>query len=241
MLLATLFGWKGILYIFGHGGVRLGLWRWPASRFAVAGREHLPLDRAAVYCANHQSNVDPPVLFTRSTRACTSSTRRRSNAIPVLARAFRHRRVHPDRPPQQGSGDAIDRGRRRVDPGRQLVPDLSRKARAAGPARCCRSRRAASSWRIKAQAPIVPVAIQGGRAAMRRGSRIIRPVDGQHPRRRADRDRRRATQRPRRADRDASASGLTRCWRRDRCVDVTPPARKVRISSHVKGLGLRES
>ena len=29
---------------------------------------------------------------------------------------------------------------------------------------------------IKAQAPIVPVAIQGGRAAMRRGSRIIRPV-----------------------------------------------------------------
>ena len=29
---------------------------------------------------------------------------------------------------------------------------------------------------IKAQAPIVPVAIQGGRAAMQRGSRIIRPV-----------------------------------------------------------------
>ena len=29
---------------------------------------------------------------------------------------------------------------------------------------------------IKAAAPIVPVAIQGGRAAMRRGSRVIRPV-----------------------------------------------------------------
>ena len=29
---------------------------------------------------------------------------------------------------------------------------------------------------IKAQAPIVPVAIQGGRAAMRRGSSIIRPA-----------------------------------------------------------------
>ena len=29
---------------------------------------------------------------------------------------------------------------------------------------------------IKAQAPIVPVAIQGGRDAMQRGSRIIRPV-----------------------------------------------------------------
>ena len=29
---------------------------------------------------------------------------------------------------------------------------------------------------IKARAPIVPVAIQGGRAAMQRGSAIIRPV-----------------------------------------------------------------
>jgi 1-acyl-sn-glycerol-3-phosphate acyltransferase len=41
---------------------------------------------------------------------------------------------------------------------------------------------------LKAQAPIVPVAIQGGRDAMRRGSRIILPVHVQHPRRRADRD-----------------------------------------------------
>jgi 1-acyl-sn-glycerol-3-phosphate acyltransferase len=29
---------------------------------------------------------------------------------------------------------------------------------------------------IKAQAPIVPVAVSGGRAAMRKGSRIVRPV-----------------------------------------------------------------
>jgi 1-acyl-sn-glycerol-3-phosphate acyltransferase len=29
---------------------------------------------------------------------------------------------------------------------------------------------------IKAQAPVVPVAIMGGRAAMRKGSAVIRPV-----------------------------------------------------------------
>ena len=29
---------------------------------------------------------------------------------------------------------------------------------------------------IEAQAPIVPVAVQGGRAAMRKGSAIVRPV-----------------------------------------------------------------
>ena len=37
-------------------------------------------------------------------------------------------------------------------------------------------KRGGSIMAIKAQAPIVPVAIQGGRSAMRRGSRIIRPV-----------------------------------------------------------------
>ena len=85
-------------------------------------------------------------------------------------------RLHPDRPAEQGIGDALDRGGRAVDPRRQLVPDLSRKARAARPTSCCRSRRAASSWRSRRRRPIVPVAIQGGRAAMRKGSWIIRPV-----------------------------------------------------------------
>ena len=62
MALAITFRWKSLLYIFGHGGVRLGL-ALSGIKFKVVGREHVPLDRAAVYCANHQSNVDPPVLF----------------------------------------------------------------------------------------------------------------------------------------------------------------------------------
>ena len=95
-------------------------------RYRVAGAEHLPLDRAAVYCCEppeQRRSADP--LRRRCIRGCTSSTSTRSIAIPILARAFRHGRVHPDRPPQQGSGDAIDRGGRAVDPGGQLVPDLS--------------------------------------------------------------------------------------------------------------------
>src|ERR1700756_597649 len=62
MLLAIVFGWKNILYIFGHLGVRLALLL-SGIRYEVAGKQHVPLDRAAVYCANHQSNVDPPILF----------------------------------------------------------------------------------------------------------------------------------------------------------------------------------
>src|SRR4051794_15915629 len=49
MLLATMFGWTGLLYSFGHGGVWLGL-ALSGIRYTVAGVERLPLDRAAVYC-----------------------------------------------------------------------------------------------------------------------------------------------------------------------------------------------
>ena len=51
---------------------------------------------------------------------------------------------------------------------------------------------------IKAQAPIVPVAIQGGRAAMRKGSWIIRPVDGDDRRWPTSRNRRHGRRRQRR-------------------------------------------
>jgi len=49
------------LYRLGHGGVRLAL-ALAGIRWRVTGREHLPR-HAAVYCSNHESNVDPPVLF----------------------------------------------------------------------------------------------------------------------------------------------------------------------------------
>jgi len=58
MLLATLFGWTRVLYIFGHGGVRLGL-ALSGIRYRVAGAEHLPLDRGFVACSNHMSYLDP--------------------------------------------------------------------------------------------------------------------------------------------------------------------------------------
>ena len=44
MLLAIAFGWKGLLYALGHGGVRLGLVL-SGIRFEVEGLDHLPLRR----------------------------------------------------------------------------------------------------------------------------------------------------------------------------------------------------
>ena len=174
MLLAAIFRWKGILYILGHGGVRLGL-ALCGIRVRMAGVEHIPRDRAAVYCANHQSNVDPPILFTTLHPRMHIVYKAEINAIPLLARAFRHGGFVPiDRRNKEAAMRSLDAGARSIRDGNSFLifPEGTRsKTEAMLP-----FKKGGFLMALKAQAPIVPVAIQGGRDAMRRGSRIIRPV-----------------------------------------------------------------
>jgi 1-acyl-sn-glycerol-3-phosphate acyltransferase len=174
MLLATLFGWTSILYIFGHGGVRLGL-ALSGIRYRVAGAELLPLDRAAVYCANHQSNVDPPLLFTALHPRMHILYKAEIEQIPILARAFRMGGFIPvDRRNKEAAMRAIEAGAASMRHGNSFLifPEGTRsKTEDLLP-----FKKGGFIMAIKAGAPIVPIAVQGGRAAMRRGSRIIRPV-----------------------------------------------------------------
>ena len=88
MLLAVLFRWKNLLYILGHGGVKLGLGL-SGIKFRVLGAEHIPAYRAAVYCSNHQSHIDPPVLFHALHPQMHILYKAEIDRIPLLARAFR--------------------------------------------------------------------------------------------------------------------------------------------------------
>lgn len=174
MLLAAAFRWKGILYIFGHGGVRLALFL-SGIRFRVAGREHVPLDRAAVYCANHQSNVDPPILFHALHPRMHILYKHEIDRIPVLARAFRHGGFIPvDRRNKEAAMRSIEKGAASLRAGNSFLifPEGTRSKTA----ELLPFKKGGFVMAIKAGAPIVPVAVQGGRDAMRKGSAIIRPV-----------------------------------------------------------------
>ena len=174
MLLAAVFRWKGILYIFGHGGVRLAR-ALSGIRVRVAGREHIPLDRAAVYCANHQSNVDPPILFDVLHPRMHIVFKSEINAIPLLARAFRHGGFIPiDRRNKEAAMRSLEAGAESIRAGNSFLifPEGTRsKTDDLLP-----FKKGGFLMAMRAQAPIVPVAVQGGRDAMRRGSRIILPV-----------------------------------------------------------------
>src|SRR5438874_13473093 len=174
MLAALLFGWKRHLYVLGHLGVRLGL-ALCGIRYKVISAQPLPLDRAAVYCANHQGNVDGPILFDALHPRMHILYKAELNAIPVLARAFRFGGFIPvDRRNKEAALRSIEAGAASIRAGNSFLifPEGTRSRTA----ELLPFKKGGFIMAIKAQAPIVPVAVQGGRDSMRKGSWIIRPV-----------------------------------------------------------------
>jgi 1-acyl-sn-glycerol-3-phosphate acyltransferase len=62
LFIGAVLRWKRGMYAVGHVGVGLSL-SMCGIRYRVAGLENVPDDTAVVFCSNHESNVDPPVLF----------------------------------------------------------------------------------------------------------------------------------------------------------------------------------
>ena len=174
MALALALRSKNILYVLGHAGVRVGFATSGIS-FRVAGREHLPLERAAVYCSNHQSNIDPPILFEALHPRMHILYKAELDALPLLARAFRMGGFIPvDRRHKEAAMRSIDAGAASIRAGNSFLifPEGTRSKTA----ELLPFKKGGFIMAIKAGAPIVPVAVQGGRDAMRKGSWIIRPV-----------------------------------------------------------------
>ena len=141
----------------------------------MTGAEHVPLDRAAVYCANHQSNVDPPVLFAALHPRMHILYKHEIDQIPVLARAFRMGGFIPiDRRNKESAMRSIEAGARSIRAGNSFLifPEGTRSKTD----EMLPFKKGGFIMAIKSGAPIVPVAIQGGREAMQKGSAIVRPV-----------------------------------------------------------------
>lgn len=174
MALALLFRSKNVLYVLGHAGVRLGL-ATSGIRYRVIGREHLPHGRAAIYCSNHQSNIDPPVLFEALHSRMHILYKAELDALPLLARAFRMGGFIPvDRRHKEAAMRSIEAGAASIRAGNSFLifPEGTRSRTED----LLPFKKGGFIMAIKAQAPVVPVAVQGGRDAMRKGSAIIRPV-----------------------------------------------------------------
>jgi 1-acyl-sn-glycerol-3-phosphate acyltransferase len=177
LLLALLFRRPGLLYAAGEIGVRLGLFL-SGIRYTVSGAEHIRRQPASVYAVNHASNVEPPVLFLTLSplfprlRILYKAELRK---LPILTRAFDLAGFIPlERGNRDQSIPAIERAAEALRQGNSFLifPEGTRSRTG----ELLPFKKGGFVMALKAQAPIVPVAIKGARAAMRKGSPWIQPV-----------------------------------------------------------------
>jgi len=184
LVLGGVLRWKTGMYAMGRCGVWLAL-TLTGIRYRVIGphgsnpKSQIPNPKsqgALVFCANHESNVDPAVLFLGLHPQLHVLYKAELRKVPIMGTVFDVGGFVPvERGDREKSMASIARGSESLRAGNSFLifPEGTRSRTG----HLLPFKKGGFIMAIQAQVPIVPVAIHGGRAAMQKGSPIVRPVD----------------------------------------------------------------
>jgi 1-acyl-sn-glycerol-3-phosphate acyltransferase len=140
----------------------------------VKGLENLPADETVIFCSNHPSAMDIPILFVSLPLQFRFVAKRSLFNVPFLGwHLWRSGHIPIDREHPQKAYRSLDRAAERIRAERPVVlfPEGTRpRSEALGP-----FKRGSFYLAIKSGVPVVPVTISGSRAVLKPDSLHVRP------------------------------------------------------------------
>ena len=172
LLIARISGSPTVLYRAGQGGAWIGL-KLAGVRCRVVGRQNVDPEQNYVFMPNHQSNLDPSVVMLAIGRDLRFMAKASLFRIPVLGQAMLGGGFVPvERHMREKAVAAVEAAVGELQKGHDFLifPEGTRSR----DGRLLPLKKGPFIMAIKAQVPIVPVAVRGTCALWRKGSMKIK-------------------------------------------------------------------
>jgi 1-acyl-sn-glycerol-3-phosphate acyltransferase len=167
-VLRWLFGIEDFIYPFAKFGTRC-YYRAAGARAQITGLEHLDPEQAYIFVANHQSNLDPALLFALPGRNLGALAKKELSRIPIFGQGMPLAHVIPiDRSNRERAIASTQAGAEVLRRGHSLMgfPEGTRSV----DGRVREFKKGIFFMALEAGVPVVPVAINDTRLVMRKGS-----------------------------------------------------------------------
>ncbi len=174
-ILRRIFGVEDFIFPFARFGCRIYLWS-AGARVHVMGREHLDPNQAYVFISNHQSNLDPPLLFAFLGPNTGALAKKELTKIPILKQGFPLAHVVPiDRGDRESAIESTRLGAAELRRGHSLMafPEGTRTV----DGHVKDFKKGVFYMVVEAGVPVVPVVVNDTRLVMRKGSKRVVPGD----------------------------------------------------------------